>query len=416
MNNDTMSKNILTAGAIFVIAVFVYVCAVPSSARAVVYTSREGLSLDENLSDQGQNTYAPFSGVAVVRISADPGMQFGDSDTWVKGFYYYAITKLGFADVPFNYIVTWQGEVYEMKGGGQDVAPLVDWAASSEIGKVAVVAYFDNNQEATNAGKAGLRDIVSELLSRYDLKKEDITAVDVHLAPNAEGVTLESLVLTKTVDPVWADVVGQVREMSTVTPQSGTVALEGSVDDVSYTETVTAGQNFVVTAKIKNEGDAPWYNTGDHKVMVGTSDPRNHESDFFVTDEWASFTRVGTSTEEWVLPGEIGSFLFEIQTPMIPGEYSDSFELLFLPGNWISGTAFDVDITVEKGDFDLIEILDTETGYLNVRECPSSGCAEVGKVVPGDVLIKKAYQDGWYKIEMDSGDLGWVYGRYAKEL
>jgi len=71
---------------------------------------------------------------------------------------------------------------------------------------------------------------------------------------------------------------------------------------------------------------------------------------------------------------------------------------------------------VEKGDFDLIEILDTETGYLNVRECPSSGCAEVGKVVPGDVLIKKAYQDGWYKIEMDSGDLGWVYGRYAKEL
>ena len=87
-----------------------------------------------------------------------------------------------------------------------------------------------------------------------------------------------------------------------------------------------------------------------------------------------------------------------------------------LPGTWIDGTQFEVSFTVGKGDFELVEILDTETGYLNIRDCPSQGCGEVGKVVPGEIYVKKEFQDGWYKIQLDDGGEGWVYGKYVKEL
>ena len=51
-----------------------------------------------------------------------------------------------------------------------------------------------------------------------------------------------------------------------------------------------------------------------------------------------------------------------------------------------------------------------------VKNKSSQGCGEVGKVVPGEIYVKKEYQDGWYKIQLDDGGEGWVYGKYAKEL
>jgi hypothetical protein len=87
-----------------------------------------------------------------------------------------------------------------------------------------------------------------------------------------------------------------------------------------------------------------------------------------------------------------------------------------LPETWIGGTTFEVMFTVQKGDFDLVEILDTDTGYLNVRECGATGCAEVGKVTPGEKHVKYSYEDGWYEIEFNDGERGWVYGKYVKEI
>jgi len=61
-----------------------------------------------------------------------------------------------------------------------------------------------------------------------------------------------------------------------------------------------------------------------------------------------------------------------------------------------------------------IEINETPTGWLRVRAEPSTGSDEVAKVEPGEMLPYLGEEkNGWYKIEYEEGEEGWVSGVYA---
>jgi hypothetical protein len=66
-----------------------------------------------------------------------------------------------------------------------------------------------------------------------------------------------------------------------------------------------------------------------------------------------------------------------------------------------------------------VEILDTPTGFLRVRDTAGSGADEVGRVNPGEFysLLDEQTVSGtpWYKIEYVTGKEGWVSGQYAKK-
>ncbi|MBN2100898.1 SH3 domain-containing protein [Candidatus Dojkabacteria bacterium] len=376
---------------------------------------RDAIPYDSSLSDQEQNEYNRPEKIAVAKISPPAGVQYGDSNEWVRGLFYYSITKLKFSDIPFNYIVSWDGKSYVGKAGGYDVLPIVDWESSDEsLNNCVVVVYFDNNREVTNSGKQKLSDVLSEVLSIYDLDSSKIIAADLSVSEPEGEVSLSKLILNKTGDTDWNYTVMDVKR--NVTKRDIDLTYKGSIVSVEVPEKIGSGENFTVKVKIKNEGDFPWYNSGSNAAYIATSDPRNRDSGLYVSDKWDSFSRVVTSEEKWVLPGEEAEFEFEIDTPLIAGEYSEKFELLVLPDTWVGGTQFEVKFNVGKGDYDLVEIKDTETGYLNVRECPALSCKEVGKVIPGDILIKIERNGNWYKVKFSSNKEGWVYGKYVKDI
>lgn len=60
-------------------------------------------------------------------------------------------------------------------------------------------------------------------------------------------------------------------------------------------------------------------------------------------------------------------------------------------------------------------IEETPTGFLRVRERPSTSSSEVGRVNPGDELDLLDEENGWYKIKLTDGKEGWVSGQYAKK-
>lgn len=60
-------------------------------------------------------------------------------------------------------------------------------------------------------------------------------------------------------------------------------------------------------------------------------------------------------------------------------------------------------------------ILDTPTGFLRVRENPSVGSTEVGRVNPDEIFDLLDEQTGWYKIELKSKAQGWISSQYAKK-
>lgn len=61
-----------------------------------------------------------------------------------------------------------------------------------------------------------------------------------------------------------------------------------------------------------------------------------------------------------------------------------------------------------------LTILDTPTGFLNVRAEPSVSGEKVAEVTPGEEYIYSEEDSGWYKILLEGETNGWVHGDYVK--
>jgi hypothetical protein len=62
-----------------------------------------------------------------------------------------------------------------------------------------------------------------------------------------------------------------------------------------------------------------------------------------------------------------------------------------------------------------VVILETPTGFLRVREEPSTSAAEIGQVKPDEnyKIIEKSEDGDWYKIEIGEEKEGWISSEYA---
>jgi hypothetical protein len=375
--------------------------------------SRNDLQIDDGLSDQTQNEYGYIDGIVVASVTVDQGVSFGEDEGWMKGLYYYMITHLNFLDIPFNSIVSWQGNVFEGKGGSMEVKSLADFQLSKDYVNPQLVVYFDNGKGLSNQGKDGLSEFVSDMVSTYGIPLDDVVPGVLTF-----GISEDQL-STISVSPADSGYLFDwLSEWKTEYVETNGLDLDlsGSIESVSVPEEIGAGETFSVKVVAENTGDLPWYNTGAHATFVGTSQERDRNSDLYIADIWSSFARVVAPTEEIVLPGEQGTFEFTARAPVIPGTYSESFELIRLGEGWLSNTQFELDLNVIKGNLDVVEILDTETGFLNVRACAGLSCEEIGAVEPGYKTVVTEKSGSWYKIIYDGANEGWVYSKYVKEL
>jgi len=60
-------------------------------------------------------------------------------------------------------------------------------------------------------------------------------------------------------------------------------------------------------------------------------------------------------------------------------------------------------------------IKDTPTGWLRVRIEPSIAATEAAKVNPGEMYSLLDEESGWYKIEYEEDEEGWISGQYAEK-
>jgi hypothetical protein len=62
-----------------------------------------------------------------------------------------------------------------------------------------------------------------------------------------------------------------------------------------------------------------------------------------------------------------------------------------------------------------VEILDTPTGFLNVRKDASTSSEVITRVNPGETYSLLDEQGDWYKIEYETDKTGWISNQYAKK-
>lgn len=68
-----------------------------------------------------------------------------------------------------------------------------------------------------------------------------------------------------------------------------------------------------------------------------------------------------------------------------------------------------------KEPVNTVQILDTPTGWLRVREEPTLSGSESARVNPGQRFELLEEQTGWFKIRIDGLNEGWISSEYAKK-
>ncbi|GEM_PF-7130286 len=63
-----------------------------------------------------------------------------------------------------------------------------------------------------------------------------------------------------------------------------------------------------------------------------------------------------------------------------------------------------------------VQILETDVGFLNVRDGASTSAKKVGTVKPGEVYEYTEVKDNWYHIAHPTLKDAWVFGQYVKEV
>jgi len=63
-----------------------------------------------------------------------------------------------------------------------------------------------------------------------------------------------------------------------------------------------------------------------------------------------------------------------------------------------------------------VVIIETPTGYLNVRKGPGTNFAKIGEVKPGEryELVIADELKGWYEVRLADATIGWVSKQYSK--
>jgi len=366
--------------------------------------SRKLSKLDESLSDQTLIKYGQPSKILITRVTTKSDELKRDSQKWFRALYYYSITRLGYADIPFTYIVDREGSVYEGKKGGIGVVPeLKDDEGAVSIG------YLSNSSDITQGAADAIKKKVGEVSYMYGIEKEAVHSVNFSLTKNDSGVAKS---VYKESDSLFSDELDKIITQVTFYDKEH-IEYDAGIAGLKYEKSFRAGEKNKVSFVLENKNDFAWF-TDVSPVYVSTKDGK--DSQFAINGVWDSFSKPVSISDKTIQPGEKVTVEFELQALLLPGKHAIEFVVMKLPDNLFEGSELKLDFDVTKGNFKLAQVTGTPGGVLNVRTCPSGNCESVSQVNEGQVFIFTEKSVGWYKIQYTEDKTGWVYGPYIIEL
>ncbi len=392
--------------------IFVFFIAILYSSVQVVHSytqrSREFLSLDTTLATDSSNEYALTEGILINQITTDNQVLENNPEDWIRMLYYYSITRLGFADLPFNVIVDREGNVYQGHNGDEGVVPeLKDLEGKYLIG------YLSNSIDITDDAKVSIGELIQEKADLYGLEEEDVQFVDIRREEPTQEQPLAKIAYSST--------------NSVFSQQKSNLVLDldfTGKEDLTYTASINTGEEEVTQVKlgdqlvlevdIINDGESVWFTKNDRLTLFTEN---KEDSVFAKNGVWDAFNSPFTIEDSTLRPGESLRRSIEIETVREPGVYSIAFYLERENGSKVFNSDFNVEFEITNGDIDLIEVGETETGFLNVRQEPSISAELLSQVDIGLQFVAIEYSDdGWVKIEYTPGEFGWILARYTDKL
>lgn len=401
-------KKKITKQLVLMLVLVAVMLANAGSASAFTLIENSDLPVDTKLTDQSQRQYAFPQKIMITRVSTSASGLEIESERWISMLHYYYITRLGFADLPYNYIIDKKGDVFEGRENGDGVIPEL---ANPE--GVIMIGYLSNHSDVPLAASNSLDELITDLSYKYGIPREKVQIVETSLAEKKAENEVAKLEYEESNGSVFGI------EMDTVLAgvsysSEDHLDFKAELVKVDNVSTVDMGDKMAVKVTIKNSGEEPWFTFNDF-LYIKTAD--GEDSPFAVNGEWDSFDTPVHLEGKTVLPGESVDVEFNMGAVVLPDNYEQKFVISRINDKVLAGTDFTVSFAVTAGDAQIIEIKDTGEGYLNVRDTPSQSGNKIAQVTVGKRYITTEYHPtGWYKIKYSGDQEGWVYALYVKNL
>ena len=386
------------------VASLVVIMTSASGLYALEIIKPEDLHFDTSIAVKDQEIYALPEKILLTKIDSPNEEITTSGQIWVDMLYYYYISRLEFADIPYNYMVHRDGSVFRGRDGWDGVIPEL-----ADPEGVVLIGYMSRGDDFTPSAENSMTELIQDLSDKYGITEDEIEIVEL-TAVKKDTKELTKLSYNEKRSDFSENVIDLVENMTL--SEKDNLTYGATVSAPKYEKTVELGEVFDVEIEVENTGETPMFTVNDFLYLSTKSE---EESEFAVNQAWDSFDTPGHIEGVTLFPNDTHKFTFKMKAPLFPGDFKESFVFKRLNQKPISSTAFDVEFQVGAGDLDLIKILETPTGSLNVRDIPSAGGNVVGQVDVDKIYIYVEKQDGWYKIEFGDDDTGWVFGQYAQE-
>lgn len=324
-----------------------------------------------------------------------------------KGLHYYTISRLGYSDIPFHYVVTKNGTVFEANSGGLERSiPIVEYGTGA-----IVIAYLAprGDDSFSSRAESALVELVAEVANQNAILPEnlDIQQINFERDINSREVTMEAITAPDSWVSVRQEIVDEVEPLYNPIEKDYEIA----VDEVILpTELVEPGESIELQITLSNLRNTGLYTGTTSEIIL--SKQEGGASAFFSPDNWISSSELRImDSDDSLLPFGEAIFDATIRAPLFVGEIREEFVLRTIGGQTIADETISLVLNIAQTDRAIIEVGETETGTLNVRATPSSVGNEIGQVSPGQrFFVLEDAGNGWIRIDLGDGTSGWVAG------
>ena len=212
---------------------------------------RESLNLEESLSEQS-NIYSTPQKIYVSKIEGFNSRLSNNTNEWIQFLYYYSITRLNLNDIPYNYLIDQDGQIYEGSRGGIGVNPGLEAGEN-----VVLIGLMSEKSSLSPRMSSSLKGFVEKLSYDYGIKDGSWDVVDLKLKKN-EG-SFSYLVSSSSNDSLRDSVTTTFKQVRWSNEEHLTYI--GKIESIEYPKEVVIGQKLNVKVTVRNENDFTWFTT-----------------------------------------------------------------------------------------------------------------------------------------------------------
>ena len=118
----------------------------------------------------------------------------------------------------------------------------------------------------------------------------------------------------------------------------------------TYPPTLAPGQTATASVRFTNTGTQTWQKgVAGSQVTLGVNGDSTWYADHGMAVGWLSANRVATTVEDTVVPGQIGTFTFQLRAPSTPGTYNIPLRPVVDGVAWLEDQGVYVPVVVDLG-------------------------------------------------------------------